>query len=223
MTADVTSTIPVLRSIHGPGSYMCGLTWADGRLWHSDQDEGRIWAIEPGRGIVTRELHCDRVRADLSYHSGMLCQVGGKPKRIVLVDPESGAVTGEREVLPASGRLCGIEMCDEGMWMCLRSPSVVQLRDFETMTVRREFPVEGAPSGLTWVNGTVVYSEFETGLVRAVSTETESLLGEAAVEGRPTGMTWDGYSLWYCDFATRSFKAIRLDDVVNSRRRPASS
>ncbi|MBB5803888.1 hypothetical protein F4560_003656 [Saccharothrix ecbatanensis] len=211
-------TIPVVRSLPSPGAYMCGLTWSDGLLWHSDQDAGRIWAIDPRYGDVERELECSRVRADLTWWDGQLCQVGGRPKRIVLVDPESGSVVGTKPVEPSSGRLCGTEMSAAGMWMGLRDPAVVQLRDFETMTVQREMPIVGTPSGLTCVNRLVVYGEFETGLVRALDTTTEQIVGTARVEGRPTGMAWDGYSLWYCDFPARRFKAIRLDDVLHGDR-----
>lgn len=209
------TTIPVVRSLPAPGHYLCGLTWADGLLWHSDQDAGKIWAIHPGFGEVVRELACDRVRADLTHHDGVLCQVGDRPKRIVLVDPATGEVVGTKPVKPSNGRLCGVETSGEGMWMCLRAPAVLQLRDFETMTVLREVPIVGSPSGLTVVNRTVVYGEFDTGLVRAVDTRTGRVVGTAQVEGAPTGMAWDGYSLWYCDFRARRFKAIRLDDVLH--------
>ncbi|MFD0204386.1 MULTISPECIES: PQQ-binding-like beta-propeller repeat protein [Saccharothrix] len=209
------TTIPVVRSLPSPGSYLCGLTWLDGLLWQSDQDAGRIWAIEPGFGEVVRELRCDRVRADLTDHDGVLWQVGDRPKRIVRVDPRTGEVVGTTAVNPPSGRLCGTETSADGLWMCLREPAVVQLRDFETMGVQREIPVEGSPSGLTVVNHTVVYADFETGLVRAVDTRAGRIVGTARVEGAPTGMAWDGYSLWYCDFRARRLKAIRLDDVLH--------
>ncbi|MFI9005784.1 YncE family protein [Actinosynnema sp. NPDC053489] len=208
------TTIPVVRSLPSPGDYLCGLTWFDRLLWQSDQDAGRIWAVEPGFGEVVRELECDRVRADLTHHDGLLCQVGGRPKRLVLVDPATGGVVGTKAVTPSNGRLCGVEATAEGVWMCLRAPAVLQLRDFETMTVLREIPVEGSPSGLTAVNRTAVYAEFDTGLVRAVDTRTGRITGTARVEGAPTGMAWDGYSLWYCDFRARRLKAIRLDDVL---------
>lgn len=208
------TTIPVVRSLPSPGSYLCGLTWFDGLLWQSDQDAGWIWAIEPGFGEVVRELACDRVRADLTHHDGVLWQVGDRPKRIVRVDPRTGDVVGTTAVNPPSGRLCGTEASADGLWMCLRGPAVVQLRDFGTMTVQREIPVEGSPSGLTVVNRTVVYADFEAGLVRAVDTRTGRIVGTARVEGAPTGMAWDGYSLWYCDFRARRLKAIRLDDVL---------
>ena len=100
--------------------------------------------------------------------------------------------------------------------MCLRAPAVVQLRDFDTMSVQRELPVAGSPSGLTYVDGMVLYSEFEAGILRAVDTVTGSILATVPVEGRPTGMTWDGEQLWYCDFEARQFKAIRLNDVLNA-------
>ncbi|HEV7452493.1 MAG TPA: hypothetical protein VGO16_14125, partial [Pseudonocardiaceae bacterium] len=129
---------------------------------------------------------------------------------------ETGDIVDQKQVHPPSGRLCGIEMGPEGMWMCLRNPAVVQLRDFDTMSVQRELPVEGSPSGLTYVDGVVFYSEFESGMIRAVDTVTGALLAAVPVVGHPTGMTWDGERLWYCDFEARRFTAIRLGDVVKT-------
>jgi outer membrane protein assembly factor BamB len=207
-------TIPVVKSLPAPGNYLCGLTFDGDRLWYSDQDAEKIYAVDPTTGAVVRELDCAKVRADLAFHDGQLCQVGGRPKRVVVVDPASGDIVEEKRVLPSNGRLCGIEMGPDGMWMCLRGPTVLQLRDFETMTVQRELPVEGAsPSGLTYVDGTVLYGEFDEGVVRAVDTETGELLATVAVEGHPTGMTWDGEYVWYCDFSARSFKAMHLGDL----------
>ncbi|GAA4072044.1 hypothetical protein [Actinomadura miaoliensis] len=214
-TAPAVRPVPVVRSLPAPADYMCGLTFAEGLLWHSDQDAGKIFAIEPACGAVVRTLDCPRVRADLTWHDGLLCQVGGRPKRLLLVHPETGEIVEERQVAPPGGRLCGVEAGPEGVWMCLRAPAVVQLRDFATMTVRREHPVEGAPSGLTHVAGTVLYSEFEAATVRAVDAATGRPRGAVRVEGRPTGLTWDGYQLWYCDFEARRVKSVRLDDVLN--------
>jgi DNA-binding beta-propeller fold protein YncE len=208
------TTIPVLRSLPAPGTYLCGLTWDGRHLWHSDQEAGTIVAIDPATGSVRRILLCSRVRADLAYHDGRLCQVGGRPKRILLIDTVTGDIVDQKQVPPPSGRLCGIEMSPQGMWMCLRNPAVVQLRDFGTMSVQRELPVQGAPSGLTYVGGVVFYSDFEGEVIRAVDTKTGTLLAVASVAGRPTGMTWDGEQLWYCNFEARQFNAIHPNDVL---------
>lgn len=212
---DTDGGVTITRTLPGPAAYMCGLTW-DGRyLWHSDQDAGKIYAIDPADGTVTREFDCARVRADLAYDGTRLCQVGGRPKRIVLIDPDTGEMTGEKQVPPASGRLTGIEMGPEGMWMCLREPTVVQLRDYATMTVQREHQVAGhSPSGLTRAGDVVVYGDFEESKFRAVRPETGELVGSVIVPGHPTGMTWDGERLWYCDFAARSFRALSLTDLL---------
>jgi hypothetical protein len=213
---DTTSrTVPVARCLPSPGRYMCGLTWTRGLLWHSDQEAEKIFAIERTAGLVVQVFDCPQARADLTHHDGWLCQVGGRPKRLLLIDPQTGQTVDQKQVPPPSGRLCGVEMGTDGMWMCLRNPSVIQLRDFETMTVQREHAVPGGPSGLTHVNGVVVYSDFEAGMVRAVDGGTGRLLGMVRVEGHPTGLTWDGYQLWYCDFQARAVKSIRLDDVLS--------
>lgn len=203
-------------SLPAPGAYLCGLTWDGVHLWHSDQGALKIFAIDRADGTVVREHECKWVRADLAFDGSVLCQVGGRPKRIVLVDRDTGRVTGHREVLPASGRVTGAEMGPEGMWMVLRGPMVVQLRDYPGMTVKREYPVPGsAPSGLTYAQETVVYGEFEAGLLHAVDAATGAYIGSASVPGRPTGITWDGERLWYCDFPNRLLRAFELADLLS--------
>jgi len=202
-------------SLRAPANYLCGLTWDGVHLWHSDQGAAKIFAIDRTDGSIVREFGCASVRADLAYDGSMLCQVGGRPKRIVLVDPDTGEVTGRRDVLPASGRLTGIEIGPEGMWMCLRSPMVVQLRDYPAMTVRREYNVPGsAPSGLTYARGTVVFGDFEEGRLHAIDAASGAHLGSAYVAGRPTGVTWDGERLWYCDFPNHLLRTVELEDVL---------
>jgi hypothetical protein len=195
-----------------PGEYACGLTWDGAQLWHSDQGTRRIYAIDPADGATVRELACGWVRADLAFDGSRLCQVGGRPKRLVLVDRDTGQVTGQRAIAPRGGRVTGAEMGPEGLWLLLRGPMVVQLRDYPGMTVLREYPVPGAaPSGLTYVRGSVVYGEFEAGRLHAIDAATGAHLGSARVAGRPTGLTWDGERLWYCDFPNRLARSIELD------------
>ncbi len=196
-------------SIPAPGSYLCGLTW-DGRwLWHSDQDAACIYAVDPSVGRIVQTYSCEEVRADLAFDGTMLCQVGGRPKRLVLIDPRSGAIAGHKEILPASGRVTGVEFGPEGLWMCLREPMVVQLRLYSSMRVQREFPVPGSsPSGLTYADGLVVYGEFDAGMLHSIDPATGAHIASAEVEGRPTGLTWDGDRLWYCDFPNRVIRSI---------------
>jgi hypothetical protein len=212
---DTMTTAAIARTLPGVGEYMCGLTWDGSLLWHSDQEAKKIFAIDPANGTVVRELACTRVRADLGHDGTSLLQVGGRPKRVVLVDPHSGEVGGEKEVLPASGRLTGIELGPEGLWMCLRGPTVVQLRNYTTMEIEREYPVGGeSPSGLTYTAGLVVHGDFDDAVLRVTSAETGAALGSFRVPGRPTGMTSDGKYLWYCDFAARAFRAIDLETLT---------
>jgi hypothetical protein len=214
-TPDTEATAPIIRTLPGPAGYMCGLTWDGTLLWHSDQDARKIFAIGPDDGRVVREFTCARVRADLAYDGGRLCQVGGRPKRIVLVDPHTGATAGEKPVPPASGKLTGVEFGPEGLWMCLRDPTVVQLRDYTDMTVLREYRVGGdSPSGLTYAGGVVVHGDFGDSVLRATDARDGRPLGSVRVSGRPTGLTWDGSNLWYCDFPARSFRAIDLAAVL---------
>ena len=212
---DIAPAIQSSRTLRGPAAYMCGLTWDGTHLWHSDQGAEKIFAVDRSDGRVVRTLSCGWVRADLTYDGSMLCQVGGRPKRLVLVDPATGEVAGQKRVAPPSGRLTGLEMAPEGLWMCLRGPAVVQLRDYATMAMLREYPARGsAPSGLTYVDGVVVYGDFHAGTLSAMAADTGHHLGEVAVPGHPTGLTWDGEHLWYCDFSARQFRALPLPAVT---------
>jgi hypothetical protein len=201
-------------ALPAPGEYLCGLTWDGRHLWHSDQGTLRIYEIDPAAGRVVRELECEWVRADLAFDGSLLCQVGGRPKRLVLVDRDTGRVAGQRAIPPPSGRVTGAEMGPEGMWLLLRGPMVVQLRDYDQMTVLREYPVPGStPSGLTYARGIVVYGEFEAGRLHAIDAATGAHVGSAPVPGRPTGLTWDGERLWYCDFPNRVVRPVELDAI----------
>jgi hypothetical protein len=217
---EIDTTLPVVRTLPAPGRYLCGLTFDGEFFWHSDQEAGEIYALARDDGAVVRTLSCPRVRADLTVGGGALCQVGGRPKRILLIDPLTGDALGEKEVAPPSGRLCGVETKGVAMWMGLRGPSVVQLRDVATMTVQREFPVPGVPSGLTVAGDLVVYADFEGAMLRAVDARHGTLRGEAPVAGRPVGLTWDGALLWYADFAGRRLAAVRLPDLLATGTQP---
>lgn len=201
------------RALPAPGNYMCGLTWDGTWLWHSDQGEGAIYAIDPGDGSVARSFECEAVRADLAYDGTYLCQIGGRPKRLVLIDPASGEPAGERPVLPATGQLTGVEYGPEGAWMLLRGPTVVQLRSRDDLGVVRQFPARGeSPAGLTYADGVVVYGDFEQGTLTALRAADGTELGSIGVPGRPTGLTWDGERIWYCDFPARAIRSLALPD-----------
>lgn len=203
------SQAPARDALRLPGIYPCGLTW-DGRyLWHSDQEAKRIWALDPCGGYVVREHPCEAVRADLAYDGAWLAQIGGRPKRLVLVDPERGAHACEVEIQPASGRATGAEFCPDGLWLLLRNPSVVQLRKYPSMTVEREHRVPiSAPSGLTWCDGVLVCGDFGAGVLHAIDAASGRRLAWRPVTGQPTGMTFDGERIWYCDFPGRALRAV---------------
>lgn len=198
-------------SLPVPGDYPCGLTWDGARLWHSDQGSGRIYALDPG-GAVVREIACELVRADLAWDGAQLLQVGGRPKRLVVVDPDTGDVVATRPVRPPSGRLTGLEVGPDGIWMCLRGPTVLQRRDPATLAVEVEYPVPGsAPSGLTWADGAVIHGDYDDGVLYVTDAASGAARGTVAVTGRPTGLTWDGARLWYCDFPGRRIRPVELD------------
>jgi hypothetical protein len=206
---------PVVRSLPAPTSYMCGLTWDGSRLWHSDQDQNLIVAVDPENGRVVRRLACAQVRADLTHDGRHLLQIGGRPKRLVVIDADDGHVVGHRELLPASGRTTGAEFGSEGLWTVLRSPTTLQLRARDDLAILREFPVDGeSPSGLTVAGDVVVHGDFDDGVLRATDSRTGAPLGRLDVPGRPTGVTWDGSLVWYCDFPGRAFRAVPLAAVT---------
>ncbi|WP_026421233.1 hypothetical protein [Actinokineospora inagensis] len=210
------ATAAIRRIVPLPGSYPCGLTWDGSRLWHSDQPAGEIYELAES-GTVLRTVPCRAVRADLTFDGDLLCQVGFRPKRLILIDRDSGKQIDRREVPPASGRLTGVEHCADGIWMVLRGPTVLQLRDYETMAVLREFPTGGSePSGLTYADGVVVHGDYVERRVRATDAATGEELGSVLVDGNPTGMAWDGQHVWYCDFPGKRACALDLADILDS-------
>jgi hypothetical protein len=101
------------------------------------------------------------------------------------------------------------------MWLCLRGPTVLQLRDYPSMAVLREHPVAGnAPAGLTVADGVVLHGDFADRRISATDPMTGAELGSVTVPGNPTGLTWDGEYVWYCDFPARRLNALRIDDIV---------
>jgi streptogramin lyase len=198
-----------------PGQYLCGLTWDGTHLWHSDQGATRIYAIDPTDGSVAREFGCAWVRADLAWDGSMLGQIGGRPKRLLLVDRETGEVTGARPILPASGRVTGAEFGPDGLWLVLRGPNVVQLRSYPGMEIVREYPVPGSgPSGLTYARGMVVFGEFESGTLHVIDAASGEHVRSVDLGAHPTGITTDGERLWFCDFRARALRAVDLADIL---------
>ncbi|MFC6092281.1 hypothetical protein [Saccharothrix lopnurensis] len=204
----VNPDVAVLRSLPSPGAYLCGLTWDGRQLWHSDQQAGEVYALDPEDGSVRHTLSCPGARADLTFHDGRLWQIGMRPKRFLLLDPGSGELVERRAIEPSNGRVCGAEVRPEGVWVCLRRPPVVQLRSVDTVEVLREFPVVGNPSGLTEVDGVVYYTDFEDVVIRGYDVETGEQVFSEAATGSPTGLTYDGRHLWYCDFPGKALRAI---------------
>ncbi|TVT37091.1 PQQ-like beta-propeller repeat protein [Amycolatopsis rhizosphaerae] len=204
----VNPAVEALRSLPAPGAYLCGLTWDGTYLWHSDQQAGRVYALDPDDGTVLHTVACPGVRADLTFHGGRLWQIGERPKRFLVLDPRTGEVVERRAIRPSNGRICGAEARPEGIWVCLRRPAVVQLRSAGSVDVLKEFPVAGNPSGLTEVDGVVYYTDFEDVVVRGYDVATGEQVFSEPATGSPTGLTYDGRYLWYCDFPGRALRAI---------------
>src|SRR5262245_27826235 len=101
-TSRPIAALPVVRSLPAPDDYMCGLTWDGQLLWHSDQGAQQIFGIDPATGEVVRKFPCAEVRADLAFAEGDLWQVGGRPKRLLGIDPRTGALRAERPVRPSN-------------------------------------------------------------------------------------------------------------------------
>lgn len=200
----------IQRELPAPSQYQCGLAWDGEYLWHSDQDDKLLFQIDPIDGSVIKTLHSAWIRADLTYNGKHLVQIGGRPKRLVFLSTETGHKQAMQEVLPASGRLTGIQwVANEGYWMLFRAPTTIQLREPKNLTVTREFEVSGdSPSGLTVMEGTIVYGDHAGADLRTVSATSGQPGPRLELPGRPTGMTSDGTRIWCCDFTNNAIIAI---------------
>lgn len=200
----------IRNRLQAPSQYQCGLAWDGTQLWHSDQDLTTLFAIDPSNGEVTKELTSAWIRADLTFNGTHLVQVGGRPKRLVYLSPDTGHKQRMQDVVPKSGRLTGIEYVpNQGYWMLFRGPTTIQLREPVNLDVIREFPACGqSPSGLTVVGDHLVHADFETAELRTMSTHDGSTGTVVTMPGQPTGMTWDGENIWVCDFTHNRIVAI---------------
>lgn len=193
-----------------PGEYPCGLAWDGKCFWHSDQRAGKIFQIDGSSGAVRGFFSCRSARADLTYHDGLLYQIGMRPKRLLVISPETGSREGVKLIEPSNGRVTGVDVHPDGFVMCLRGPSVIQIRDFETLSVRQEIPIDGSVSGLAVYNDYALVGDFPGQCVRAYHLPSGGLVSQVNLAGAPTGLCAAGDTIWYADFYGRSLRALNV-------------
>ncbi|MBV9689717.1 MAG: hypothetical protein JO202_08385 [Ktedonobacteraceae bacterium] len=207
-----TNKIVLQSSFPAPGRYLCGVAWDGKYLWHSDADLQAIFAFDKRTGNQVQRYSCPNVRTCLSFDGTLLWQVVDMPKKLCGIDPQTGQITGHKDVLPETDRLCGIEYDVDGLWMGLNYPSRIQLRSKDAQQIIREIPIEGDVAGLTvGPGGEIVYTNFLDSFVRVIDRNTGAGIKTAETIGQPTGITWDGEVFWYCDWLGHAIRSFKLD------------
>jgi hypothetical protein len=193
-----------------PGEYPCGLAWDGESFWHSDQRAGQIFRMDGSSGAVRGAFSCRSARADLTYREGLLYQIGMRPKRLLVISRETGARQGVKRIEPSNGRVTGVDVHPDGFVMCLRGPSVIQVRDFESMSVCQEIPIEGSVSGLAVYDDYALVGDFPGRCMRGYHLPSGGLACQVDLIGSPTGLCAAGDTIWYADFHGRSLRALKV-------------
>ncbi len=205
--------LPVLHSIPSPTSHLCGLAWVDGFLWYSDGKESTLYKLDPVNGETLNVHRIPDVNASLSYEGGYLWQVTGEgclagPKNVTKIDPESGKVLEVVGLGVDSMYVAGVEVCGEEVWLGLEQKGRLQRRRLHTGEILRDFKAEPRIAGITAVDGSLFYCEFDQQLLVEVDPGTGVELARHLLEGNPTGVTWDGRHVWYNDYSGKKIRKV---------------
>lgn len=204
MPHESSNTLPL------PGEYPCGFAWDGESFWHSDQRAGEIYRLSRSTGAVQRTIRCKSARADLAFRHGRLFQIGMRPKRLLVYEAATGFRHDNIPIEPSNGRVTGLDTVGDKFVMCLREPSVVQLRNSHDGSIVHEMAIDGSVSGLAVHQGTVCVGDFVDRCIRIYSIESGEPQGVISLSGPPTGMCSDGDVVWYADFANKWLRAVAV-------------
>jgi len=98
----------VVRSIPAPEGDLGWMTWQSGRLWMLVWGNGEILGISPDDGAVVKRLKiADVWPSGIGQWEGKLAVAqGGDKKRVLKVDPDTGAVEAEFPIPFVADPMC---------------------------------------------------------------------------------------------------------------------
>lgn len=196
-----------------PGPKPVGLAWGDSRLWVSDAQQQRIYAINAQTGrVIFSMLYSDAATPrGLEWENGALWVADQDSQRLYKVIPgRTGARTVSTLAAPGQDSApCGLAYGDGALWVshgCLARDNhdVIYKIDPRTGKILDSFPAPGAqPEDLAFGGGMLWNVDGATGVIYKIDPDSGKVRGRATVsdrrQGPLVGLAHDGTSLWVND------------------------
>jgi outer membrane protein assembly factor BamB len=196
-----------------PGPKPVGLAWGDGRLWVSDAQQQRIYAIDAQTGRVRLSMLYSEATTPrgLEWENGALWIADQASRRLYKVIPgRTGARTVSTLAAPGSDSApCGLAYGDGALWVshgCLAQDDhdLIYKINPRTGRVLDSFPAPGQqPEDLAFGGGMLWNVDGATGVIYKIEPASGKVRGVATIPGKTqgplVGLAHDGASLWVND------------------------
>jgi len=216
----------VVRSIPAPEGDLGWMTWQSGRLWMLVWGNGEILGISPDDGAVVKQLKIpDVFPAGLGQWDGALAVTEGRPKKRVLkVDPDTGAVEAEFLIPFVADPMCAT-MVNGKLWVADswlfpgwivdpahpdRVPKGSPDGGFDKNFRLEPYLAGTCPNGIAAVSDGVWHTDyFARTMIKSGPDGRLLEWAERPFGGWPPDIAWDGRNLWALDAPNRRICVIR--------------
>jgi hypothetical protein len=206
----------VARSIPAPKGELGYLCWLGGRLWVSTGASGELLALSPEDGSVLKRLKIPNViPVGLGLWDGSLAVTQKDPKRVLKVNPDTGAVEAEIGVGFAASPMCST-MVNGKLWipdgwlfpgwiLDPARPEKVPVNkpgeDFDPSFRLERLLAGTCPNALAATDDGVWHTDYFARTL--IKSNFRGKLADWAERpfGGTSGIAWDGRNLWAIDNA----------------------
>jgi hypothetical protein len=227
----------VVRSIPAPEGDLGWMTWQSGRLWMLVWGDGEIVGISPDDGAVVKRLKlADVWPCGIGQWEGKLAVVqGGDKKRVLKVDPDTGAVEAEFPIPFVADPMCAA-MVNGKLWIAdswffpgwvvdpARPDRVPKGSPDEGLdqSFRLEPYLAGTcPNGFAAMEDGVWHTDyFARTMFKSGPDGRLADWAERPFGGWPPDIAWDGRNLWALDAPNRRICVIRKSATAPVVTRP---